>query len=63
MRNYVDIPAPTQGWILEYEPLIWAKQNCPSYITNDCIQRGGNYYYRFFFGNDRDCVMFTLKWA
>lgn len=64
MKNYVDLPVP-QTWTftsLDFEPLEWAKKNCASYITNDAVQRGGEYYYRFYFGNDKDRVLFALRW-
>ena len=64
-QNYVDIPVPvTQPSIrFGFEPLRWAKKNCPSYITNDAVQKQGQYYYRFYFGHEQDQLMFALKWA
>ena len=69
MSSYVDLlmhPA-TQGPIPRYEPLVWAKVHCATYITNDAVQKDGKYYYRFHFHNtdagERDCVMFALRWA
>ncbi len=65
-QNYVDIPVPAAlpagdrvpGW-----PLVtWAKKNCPSYITNDAVQKQGEYYYRFYFARERDQVAFALRW-
>ena len=65
MNNYVDLPVPVaiQGSYHRYEPLDWAKENCPSYITNDAVQIRGQYYYRFYFSNEKDRMWFTLKWA
>lgn len=64
-NNFVDLPVPVAMSSSKpgYEPLIWAKNNCPSYITNDAIQKNGVYYYRFFFGREQDQVMFMLRWA
>lgn len=62
MKNYVALPVPKE-WINAFEPLEWAKKHCPSYITNDAVQIGGDYYYRFYFGNDKDRVLFALRWA
>jgi hypothetical protein len=64
MNNYVDLLVPPvyPGPHRHYEPLEWAKENCPSYITNDAVQIGGRYYYRFFFGNERDRMWFALRW-
>jgi hypothetical protein len=65
MSNYVDllIPPARQGCKAEYEPLEWVKKNCPTYITHDAVQVHGQYYYRFFFGNEKDRVWFALRWA
>lgn len=65
MRNYIDIPVPSamSGIEYGYEPHIWAKQNCPSYITNDAVQRNGMYYYRFYFGNEKDQIWFAMRWS
>lgn len=62
MKNYVDLPAPI-AYAPEYVPLEWAKKNCPSYITQDAVQRNGNYYYRFFFRDERDLILFALRWS
>ena len=47
-------------------PLDWAKEHCPSYITNDVHMCGYNSYdvnrIDYFFGDDRDALIFTLKW-
>lgn len=65
MSNYIDIPVPSAMPGIDYgfEPLKWAKQNCPSYITNDAVQKNGMYYYRFYFGNEKDCEWFVLRWG
>jgi hypothetical protein len=63
--NWVDIPVPAT-YSREEEYLTWAKKNCPTYITNDAVQRHGEYYYRFYFGDSeqgqRDRVAFALRW-
>jgi hypothetical protein len=47
--------------------LDWAKENCPSYVTNDVHCDGYNTYdinqIDYFFGDEKDAVMFKLKWA
>lgn len=56
---------------LPYDPmwraLDWAKQHCPSYITNDVHQDGYNTYDRtkidYFFGNENEALMFVLRWS
>ena len=64
-NNYVDIlvPVATPSSKPGFEPLLWAKKNCPSYITNDAVQKQGEYYYRFYFGNEQDQLMFLLRWS
>ena len=61
-NNYVDLKAP-ETYQAGYEPLEWAKKNCPSYITNDAVQKNGDYYYRFYFGREQDLLIFSLKWS
>lgn len=50
-----------------WEPLTWAKENCPSYISNDLHMDGYNTYDHkkidYFFGNEKDAVWFSLRWA
>ena len=62
MSNWVDLPVPVE-WKSAHNPLLWAKTHCPSYITNDAVQRDGDYYYRFYFGDEGDRVMFLLRWS
>lgn len=64
IKNYVDIPVSEakQSDRSSFEPLRWAKQNCPSYITNDAVQKQGEYYYRFYFSREQDQIMFALRW-
>lgn len=65
MNNFADIlvPAAMPSEKSGFEPLEWAKQNCPSYITVDAILKNDRYYYRFFFGKEKDLLMFILKWS
>ena len=50
-----------------WEPLNWAKENCPSYITNDMHQDGYNTYDHtridYHFSDEKDALMFALKWS
>jgi hypothetical protein len=65
MSNWVDLPVPVAfaGCENRFEPLEWAKQHCPSYITNDAVIEQGVYYYRFYFGRERDRMWFALRWS
>jgi hypothetical protein len=59
---------------LPYDPtwpaLAWAKANCPGYITNAASQTSGTligkYQYvadiDYFFSNEKEALMFRLKW-
>ncbi len=50
-----------------WEPLDWAKENCPSYITNDVHMDGYNTYDNtridYFFGDEGDAILFKLAWS
>lgn len=50
-----------------WEPLTWAKENCPSYITNDLHQDGYNTYDRtkidYFFADAEDAFKFALRFG
>lgn len=49
------------------EPLEWAKEHCPGYITNDMHQDGYNTYDHtkidYFFSDEKDAMMFKLRWS
>lgn len=50
-----------------WKPLAWAKKHCPSYITNAIHQDGYNTYDNrkidYFFGDEKEALMFLLKWS
>lgn len=50
-----------------WEPLDWAKENCPSYISNDVHCTGYNTYdttkIDYFFSDKEDAILFKLTWA
>lgn len=47
----------------EWPALKWAKENCPSYYTNDATPVGfDEYYVNYYFSEEKDVVAFTLKW-
>jgi len=62
-NNFVDLPVPvaSAGCKNVYEPLQWAKKNCPSYITND-VCRDTNCY-RFYFSDEKDYILTVLRWT
>lgn len=59
IKNYVTIDKNNVD-----EALAWAKENCPSYITNDgYIDNEYNARYYFIFGDERDMISFSLRWS
>lgn len=51
-----------------WRPLDWAREHCPSYITNTVNKTNVSFFNRKFqidyiFGEERDAVLFALKWA
>jgi hypothetical protein len=55
---------------LPYDPvwtaLAWAKEHCPSYITNDvhlAKTLNGGTKIDYHFGNEHDALLFALRWA
>lgn len=57
-------PISKPFWETE-EMLKFAKENCPSYITNDVEVRKPHewYYHRFYFGDEKDYIVFVLRWS
>jgi len=43
--------------------LDWAKEHCPSYIIQDIYRCHDVKWVDYFFGDDRDALIFTLKWS
>jgi hypothetical protein len=57
---------------LSYDPLWravdWAREHCPSYITNLHSKKAGGLvpdldHIDYFFGNEADAIMFILRWS
>lgn len=48
------------NWASHRKALAWAKQHCPSYITNFSYN---NTTIDYCFGNEKEALMFLLKWA
>ena len=57
-----------------WAPLAWAKEHCPSYITNKAsnttrlkrVSSSGwvnDSSIVYYFGDERDATIFTLKWG
>ncbi len=57
--------------ILKYDPtwkaLEWAKEHCPSYISNTTVTKDnsieyGTHYIKYYFSNEKDAMWFKLRW-
>lgn len=50
-----------------WQALEWAKENCPSYITNDIHMDNYNSYdtskIDYFFAEEEDAFKFALRWG
>ena len=56
-----------------WQPLDWAKEHCPSYITNALAHPGrmktvpGGWVrddsIKYYFGKEEDAILFALKWS
>jgi hypothetical protein len=56
-----------------WAPLIWAKEHCPSYITNKASnttrlkQVSGGWINAscvvYYFGDEKDAITFSLRWS
>ena len=47
-----------------WKPVEWAKENCPSYITNTMRNTGkpGQNIIAYYFGNAQDATLFAPRW-
>jgi hypothetical protein len=57
---YSPVSAPYQK---TEEMLRYAKINCSSFTATDIEQRRDDWYYRFYFIDEKDYFLFTLKWS
>ena len=48
-----------------WKPLEWAKDHCPSYITNEVHRDGDNSVDKidYFFSDEKDALLFILRWS
>jgi hypothetical protein len=56
----------TVPYDIRWLALDWAKENCPSYITNDVHMDGYNTYdinkVDYHFSDEKDALLFALRW-
>ena len=50
-----------------WAPVDWAKEHCPSYISNDIHMDGYNTFDNskvdYFFSDEKDAMWFKLRWS
>jgi hypothetical protein len=61
--SYIFYSSVSKPFLETEEMLVWAKVHCPSYITNDVEDREDDWYYRFYFGQEKDYVAFSLRYG
>jgi hypothetical protein len=61
--SYIFYSSVSKPFLQTKEMLVWAKVHCPSYITNDVEKRENDWYYRFYFGQEKDYVFFRLRYG
>jgi hypothetical protein len=63
--SYIFYSPVSKPFLQSEEMLVWAKVHCPSYITNDTEWewRENDWYYRFYFGQEKDYVFFRLRYG
>lgn len=69
MTQPVSSTVVTLPYDILWRPLVWAKENCPTYITNTIhdskpSERCETYetYIDYVFSSETDALMFALKW-
>lgn len=55
-------PVNTRDYQVNTDMLEWAETNCPSFVTNDFLQRGDGDFYRLYFKEEKDYIWFKLRW-
>jgi hypothetical protein len=63
VMSYIFYSPVSKPFLQTEEMLVWAKVHCPSYITNDTEWREDDWYYRFYFGQEKDYVFFRLRYG
>jgi len=64
MNNYVDLLFLLyKAFTIDMDLSEWAKENCALYRKMMPLQIQGQYYYRFYFGNEKDRMWFSLRWS
>lgn len=62
--SYIFYSSVTNPFDHTEKMLVWAKVNCPSYIKNDVVEKSrDNWHHRFYFGNEKDYLLFVLRWS
>lgn len=59
MENKVELAVDSKTAL---DALIWAKQNCPNYVTNYGYDGDDSDVYIFCFANEHEANWFRLRW-
>jgi hypothetical protein len=63
VMSYIFYQPVTNEFELIEEMLSWAKERCPSYITNDYLRGPNGDQYRLYFSEEKDYAWFSLRWS
>ena len=61
--SYIFYQPVARDFELIEEMLAWAKECCPSYITNDYLRGPNGDQYRLYFSEAKDHAWFSLRWS
>ncbi len=61
--SYIFYQPVAKDFELIEEMLAWAKERCPSYITNDYLRGPNGDQYRLYFSEAKDHAWFSLRWS
>ena len=61
--SYIFYQPVAKDFELIEEMLAWAKERCPSYITNDYLRGPNGDQYRLYFSESKDHAWFSLRWS
>ena len=61
--SYIFYQPVARDFELIEEMLAWAKERCPSYITNYYLRGPNGDQYLLYFGEAKDHAWFSLRWS
>jgi hypothetical protein len=61
--SYIFYQPVAKDFVLILKMIAWAKERCPSYITNDYLRGPNGDQYRLYFSEAKDHAWFSLRWS